>query len=114
MQYALLFYLDHDTFDARRDPQRRDEFWRRFAPYMQALQSAGVVAGGAGLESPDQAVTLARDGVQDGPYAETKEQLGGFFLIDVPDRDTALGWGRRYVDATGGRVEVRPCLPPRQ
>ena len=57
-----------------------------------------------------------RDGrrvVQDGPYADTKEQLGGFFMIDVPDLDTALDWAARYPADIGGLVEVRPNIPPR-
>ncbi|MGO4831570.1 YciI family protein, partial [Rhizobiaceae sp. 2RAB30] len=49
--------------------------------------------------------------VQDGPFADTKEQLGGFFIIDVPDMDTALKWAARYPSGPQGGVEVRPNLP---
>jgi hypothetical protein len=60
-----------------------------------------------------------RDGqrhVQDGPYADTKEQFGGFYVINVPDLDTALQWAARCPAASGGAVEVRPVLvlPPRK
>jgi hypothetical protein len=50
--------------------------------------------------------------VQDGPFADSKEQLGGFFIINVPDLDTALEWAARYPAGEGGGVEVRPNLPP--
>jgi hypothetical protein len=72
--------------------------------------------GGAGLESPDAATTLRiQDGkvqVQDGPFLDSKEQLGGFFLIDVPDLDEAIKWASRIPISSLGKVEVRPMLPP--
>jgi hypothetical protein len=84
---------------------------------MNAIQNAGIIVSGAGLESPDQATAISsRNGqrhVQDGPFADTKEQLAGFFVIDVPDRETAVEWAGRYVDAVDGHAEVRPNLPPR-
>jgi len=116
MNYTLLFYLSPEEFSARTDPKKRQAFWGSFVPYMQALREAGIVVGGAGLEPPEAATTVKlRDGkrlVQDGPYAETKEQLGGFFTINVPDLDTALDWAARYPAGAGGAVEVRPNLPP--
>lgn len=114
MQYALLYYLSPDEFEARTDPKRKDAFWAAFVPYERALRAAGVVVGGAGLESPGTAAVLRHNRgerhVQDGPFAATKEQLGGFFLIDVPDLETALAWAARYPAGPGGGVEVRPCL----
>ena len=72
------------------------------------------MAGGKGLEPPSTATTVRFRGgertVQDGPYADTKEQLGGFFIIDVPDLDTALEWAARCPAITGGAVEVRPAM----
>jgi hypothetical protein len=83
-------------------------------PYMQAIKDAGIFKGGAGLEPSDTATTVrVKDGrrsVQDGPYADTKEQLGGFFIIDVPDLDTALDWAARYPAGPSGVVEVRPNM----
>ena len=114
MQYALLFYQTPEEFAARQDPAKREAFWGAFGPYMKALYDAGVVVAGAGLEPPESTtVVKVRDGnrrVQDGPYADTKEQLGGFFIIEVPNLDAALDWAARY-PAGGGGVEVRPCLP---
>ena len=115
MNYALLFYLSPDEFRARTDPEKREAYWGSFMPYMKALRDAGVVVSGAGLEPPGSATTLKlQDGqrqVQDGPYADTKEQLGGFFIINVPDIDAALEWAARYPAGPGGWVEVRPTLP---
>jgi hypothetical protein len=72
------------------------------------------MVGGAGLQPPPLGTTVReRDGkrhVQDGPYADTKEQLGGFYEIDVPDLDTALDWAARCPSASTGAVEVRPNL----
>lgn len=71
-----------------------------------------VMVGGNGLHPPSTATTLRlQDGkrqVQDGPYAATKDQLGGFYLIDVPDLDTALHWAALNPAASMGAVEVRP------
>ena len=70
--------------------------------------------GGAGLATPDTATTLRfGDGkplVQDGPFADTKEQLGGFHLIEVRDFDAALAWAARVPQSPGSTVEVRPLL----
>jgi hypothetical protein len=113
VHYSLLFYLSPEEFVARSDPNKKEAFWGAFLPYMKALKDAGVLVARAGLQPPDSATTLRLQGgkrlVQDGPYAETKEQLGGFFVIDVPDLDAALEWAARY---PGKVVEVRPSMPP--
>ena len=117
MQHTLIFYNSLDDFDARDDPRRRDAFWASFGAYLKAIKDAGIFIGGAGLQPPGEATTLRhREGqrlVQDGPYADTKEQLGGFFIIDVPDLDTALEWAARFPPEAGAVVEVRPNLPHR-
>ena len=114
MKYLLMFYMSPAEFAARTDPQKRDAFWGSFMPYVKAVRDAGIFAGGAGLEPPESATTVrVRDGkrlVQDGPYADTKEQLGGYLLIDVPDLDAALEWAARYPAGADGLVEVRPAL----
>jgi len=114
MQYMLMFYLGPDEFAARTDPKKKEAFWAGFLPYLKAIRDAGIFVGGAGLETPDAARTLRRrDGqrsVQDGPYGDSKEQLGGFIIIDVPDLDTALDWAARYPAGPDGAVEVRPNI----
>ena len=114
MQYTMMFYMSPSEFSARTDPAKSREFWGAFLPYMKAVQDAGIFAGGAGLEPPDTATTLRMRGgqrlVQDGPYADTKEQLGGFFIINVPDLDTALDWAAKYPGGPDAVLEVRPNL----
>ena len=94
MKYAMLVYQSQETFD-RRD----DAAIAAGRAYGEALQAAGIFVGGAGLDSPQTATTVSlRRGkrqVHDGPYAETKELLGGFFLVEVPDLDAALEWAAR-------------------
>ena len=118
MKYTLLIYENAQSFALRTDSdaKKREAYWAAWPAYAKALQDAGVMAGGAGLEPPQIATTFRlSDGqrvVQDGPYADTKEQLGGFFMIDVPDLDTALKWAARIPAATGSVIEVRPNLQP--
>lgn len=114
MHFTMMFYMSPSEFSARTDPEEKQAFWGAFLPYMQAVKDAGIFRGGAGLEPPYSATTLRiREGkrlVQDGPYADTKEQLGGFFIIEVPDLDTALDWAARYPAGPDGVVEVRPNI----
>jgi hypothetical protein len=78
------------------------------------MQEAGIMRGGAGLKPAATASTVMKRGnrvsLHDGPFIETKEQLGGFYLIDVPDLDTALAWAKRIPMIADGVVEVRPTL----
>jgi len=112
MRYVILVYESEATMQARSDPQHQ----AAYAAYVRALYEAGVGIAGAGLKAATTATTLrVTDGkrhVQDGPYADTKEELGGFFLIDVPDLDKALEWAARCPSLPSGVVEVRPALPP--
>ena len=114
MKYMLMFFLNQAEFDSRTDPKTREAYWASFMPYATSIKQAGIFAGGAGLEPPETGTTVRIiDGqrlVQDGPFADTKEQLGGFFVIEVPDLDTALDWAARYPAGPGGAVEVRPAL----
>jgi hypothetical protein len=114
MKYTILIYENEAAFSSRTDERGKEAYWGAYRAYTQALQAAGVMVGGAGLQPPGLGTTVRqRDGkrqVQDGPYAETKEQLGGFYEIDVPDLDTALDWAARCPAASTGAVEVRPNL----
>jgi hypothetical protein len=79
-----------------------------------AAGEAGVFAGGDGLQPTATATTLRlRDGerlLTDGPYAETKEQLGGYYMLDCKDLDEALAWAARIPEAAHGAIEVRPVI----
>lgn len=112
MKYALVIF-ENPAEQARRNSPDAANYWAGWMAYGKALTEAGVMAGGAGLQGPDTATTLrltpGKHKVQDGPYPDSKEILGGFYLIDVPDLDTALAWAAR-VPAPHGCVEVRPLL----
>lgn len=108
MKYMLLVHQSKATFDAPHDPAAA----AAGRAYGAALQAAGVFVAGAGLVAPQNTTTVSvRDGkrqVQDGPYAESKEFLAGFVIIDVPSLDAALEWAARNPSAAHTSVEVRP------
>lgn len=113
MQYIIMNYMppsDHADADAVR-AAADGELWDA---YTRALIDAGVMVGGEALLPAHTATTIRIEGgtrqIQDGPYAATKEQLGGFYVIDVPDLDTALEWAARNPAASLGAVEIRPVL----
>jgi len=88
------------------------EIMGRVAQLQRDMQDAGVWVFSGGLEAPDTATVLQRSGddvlVTDGPFVELKEYLGGLTIIDAPDLDAAMAWGRRSTEATGLPIEVRP------
>jgi len=116
MQYLLMANEGADAFAARTDPDRTESYWNSWNEFIGALAASGAMIGAAGLDAPDVATTIrVRSGerlVQDGPFADSKEHLGGYFLIDVPDLDAALAWAERCPSAGYASVEVRPLLPP--
>lgn len=120
MQYALVVFETPDDFARRDDPARAPAYRAAHAEFLTALKEAGVAAqsvvGGAGLQAPHTATTLRKRGgsrqVVDGPYSDTKEQMGGIYLIEVPDLDAALGWAERCPTASTGAVEIRPTRYP--
>jgi hypothetical protein len=111
MKYAVLIYEPESDFAQRQSPPG-GPYWAGWTAY--ARDMGPVSTGGAPLELPASATTVRlREGrrmVQDGPYAETKEQLGGFFLIDVADLDAALDWAAKCPAAATGAIEVRPLM----
>jgi hypothetical protein len=111
VQYALLFYQPPEHFLSRTNEQD-DGFWEPWRAYVKALDEAGVRVGGAPLQSEATGTTVRiKDGkrlVQDGPYVDTKEQLGGLIILELPSLDAALEWAARCPTALDGVVEVRP------
>ena len=111
MQYALLIYETAERF-ANRTLDKGDAYIGAWRAYHRMLVEAGVYVGGQPLRGTSTAtVVRVADGrrhVQDGPYAETKEQLGGYYLIEAPDIDAALSWASRCPGAAHGAIEVRP------
>ena len=107
MQVLLLMYQDEKAM--QRLP--REEYGRlhgAFTAYVQALKQAGALVAHSGLRPTGEARTVRKESVLDGPFAETKEHLAGYFLLEVPDMEAALAWAKRHPTAAYGAVEVRP------
>lgn len=112
MRYVMLIYETPADFEARM-PERGEPYVAAWRAYYKALVEAGVfVGGGAPLKEAGTATTVrVKDGrrhVQDGPFAEAKDQLGGFMILEFESLDTALEWAARCPAAATGAVEVRP------
>ena len=111
MKYVLVIYETDSAFDARLEGADSDYIgaWRA---YYRAIADAGVFVGGAPLKDVATATTVRRrEGqrlVQDGPFADAKERLGGFMVLELPSLDAALDWAARCPAAASGAVELRP------
>jgi hypothetical protein len=111
MRYTLLLHYPELTA-GELDPEALAEGMRTFESYAKALDDAGLLVSAEVLQPSDVTTTLTLAGgeliVQDGPFADTKEQIGGTFVIDVPDLDAAIEWAARAPSASWGHVEIRP------
>ncbi len=111
MKYMLLIYEDERGYGQNRDAAL-PEVVARHMEYSAGL--GATMAGGNGLKSVAAATTVRTTGgtqtIHDGPFAETKEQLGGYYLIDVPDLDAAIAAARKLPLVADGAVEIRPLL----
>ncbi len=109
MQFLALIYDTEGSNDVE-----MDVLLQQYGEFGQAAGEAGVVLGGNALEPVATATTVSvRDGkttITDGPFAETKEQLGGYYLLDCKDLDEALTWAAKIPTARYGRIEVRPIM----
>lgn len=116
MQYMLIFKESTAEVARRDDPAAAPAYWGAWQAYVGALGGAGVVVSGNGLQPPRTATTVrvinGQRQVQDGPFADTHEHLGGYFIVEVASLDEALAWAARAPCASAGSVEVRPVLPP--
>jgi hypothetical protein len=114
MQYLLALYGDEAGW-GRMTPEQQQQGVAAYAAYGEALKAAGALVNSNRLRPSGSATTVrTKDGkteVLDGPYADTKEQLGGYYLIDVPDLDAALTWAKRCPGSHHGIVEVRAIWP---
>jgi hypothetical protein len=111
MQYMLMDYVQENGWNEL--TRAEQEHWLgAYRGYMEAMTQAGVLKTSKGLHSTSAATTVriaaGKPQVLDGPYADTKEQLGGFHLIEVSDLDAAISWAARSPTAIHGVVEVRP------
>ena len=110
-QYMLLIYTPAEGGPSPEELQAQRARWQE---YTQSLIDAGAMVAGDALQSVDTATTVrVRDGetvVTDGPFAETKEILGGYYVLDVPDLDEALKWAAKIPNVHYGSTEVRPVM----
>ena len=113
MQYMLLIYNDPAREPAYGTPEFTDMMGGFFA-LNEKMKADGVLRGGEGLQGVETATSLRIKGgkveTMDGPFAETREHLGGFYVIDVPDLDAALTYAALIPSAQFGTIEVRPLM----
>ena len=114
MQYMLLIHVDESAM-ANPTPEMVAQMTAPYAAYTEALVKAGAFVSADRLQ-PSSATTVVcvrgeRTEVLDGPYADTKEQIGGFYIVEAPDLDAAIAWAARCPGASHGTIEVRPVWP---
>jgi hypothetical protein len=111
MKYLLLIYENESAMLARSKEQIA-QGTAAYGAYTEALKKAGAIVGGERLRPTSDATSVrvakGKTEVLNGPFAETREQLGGYYMIDVPDLDQALKWAERCPGAGRGTIEVRP------
>ena len=114
MQYLLLIY-NSEAGMAAAPREAAIQMSAAYGAYTEAMKKAGVFVGGERLRFTSTATSVrvagGKTNVIDGPYADTKEQLGGYYMIDVPDMDAAISWAARCPGAGTGTMEVRPVWP---
>jgi len=111
MKYALLIYSDETIWEKMTEGQRAEVLGRYMALSEDLKRRGQYVLGEPLDDTPTASTVRVREGrtlVTDGPFAETKEQLGGFYVVDVPDLDAALAIAGRIPSADVGSIEVRP------
>lgn len=116
MEYMLIFHETAKEMARRDDPKEAGAYWGAWNAYVGAITQAGIVKSGNGLQPPRTSTTVRVENgkrhVQDGPLPDAKEHLGGYFVIDVKDLGVAIEWAEKSPNASAGRTEIRPILPP--
>jgi hypothetical protein len=111
MQYLLMIYSEETAMQNRSEAET-GQLLAAYGAYTEAVTKAGILVGSNRLRPVATATTVrvanGKTQVLNGPYAETREQLGGYYLIDVPDLDAALSWAARCPATSHGTMEVRP------
>lgn len=114
MQYLLLIYGNESQWDSKSEADR-NAMLAEFSEFTKSIAQSGHLRGGNELNVTSTATTVrVRDKkrlVTDGPFAETKEQLGGYYLVEAKDLDEAIGLAARIPSARMGSIEVRPIIP---
>ena len=113
MEYLCLIYGDEQSFEGASD-EDRNAVMADYMAFTESIQKSGNMVGGNALQPTATATTVrVRDGetlVTDGPFAETKEQLGGYYLVEAKDADEAIAIAARIPGARHGSIEVRPVV----
>ncbi|WP_051324298.1 YciI family protein [Candidatus Solirubrobacter pratensis] len=113
MKYLAIIYNDESLY-TNASPEDIGAIFAAHGKFGEDSSKAGVFLGGEGLEPTSAATTVrVRDGerlLTDGPYAETKEQIGGYYLLECKDLDDALNWAAQIPEAKTGAIEVRPIM----
>lgn len=113
MQYLLLIYANEKN-QASASPEAQKQQMARWFQYTEDLKEAGAYVGGNALQPTATATSVSvaanKRVVRDGPFAETKEQLGGYYLIEADNLDGALAWAAKCPGAEVGTLEVRPIM----
>jgi len=114
MQYMLMIHGD-EAAEAAMPEAAMQALMGAYGAYTDAMMTAGVLVAGERLRPSDTATRVrvvdGKTQVLDGPYAESKEQLGGYFVIEVPDLDQAITWAARCPSSAHGTIELRPIWP---
>ena len=115
MQYMILIYEPAGCYDGPAGEAALQDIVAKHMALAGELRAAGIQKEGAGLQGIETATTVVtstggRQTVHDGPFAETREHLGGYYVIDVPNLDDALAMARRVPVMDGGKVEIRPLI----
>jgi hypothetical protein len=111
MRYLLLIYTS-EAEDAKRTPEEREANMGEYYAFTNAIREAGVMEGGEALHPINTATTVrvrnSQTTTTDGPFAETKEQLGGYYMLDCENLDQAIEWAAKIPGAKDGSIEIRP------
>jgi len=111
MKYMLIIQEHESDFARRNDPAEAPAYWQGWQTFTDIVRKADPEFSGAALQPSETATTVRAGGIQDGPFADTREQLGGFYMIDVDNLDIALDVAGKCPAVESGAVEVRPILP---
>lgn len=114
MQFMLIFAEPLSDIARQKDPKEGPKLMGAWRDYIGSMMQAGVMVNGDGLQPPETATTVrmrnGRREVQDGPYCDAKEYLGGYVTLDVDDLDAAITWAEKSPAAEYGSVEIRPVM----
>ena len=112
-KYVALIYGDETQY-ANVTPEDGAKMMKAYDDYTEAVRSSGAFEAGEGLQGTNTATTVrvhnGEISTTDGPFAETKEQLGGFYILNCKDLDEAIEWAAKIPGANGGSIEVRPVM----